>query len=193
MGQVGTTHMADRTMEEALSVVETTAAAASGLDVATALLALEPALLGAKGRLRRPPRFRPHHGLAQDLEEAINGVLPVALLGAESLRLNHDDAVLGHALAGQAGKTQAGILRQGQLARVEAQLRRGRDLVDVLASRAGRADKADLDIVLVDDEVAGYPQHDGTIRDARTYPGRLGSAMARLLKRKWPGEPGHSG
>ena len=33
------------------------------------------------------------------------------------------------------------------------------ELVDVLPARAGGADEADLDVVLVDREVAGNPQH----------------------------------
>ena len=43
--------------------------------------------------------------------------------------------------------------------RIEAQLGRGRELVDVLPARPGGADEADLDVVLVDREVAGNPQH----------------------------------
>ncbi len=54
------------------------------------------------------------------------------------------------------------ILRQRDLARVETELGRGGELVDVLPARAGGADEADLDIVFVDREVAGNPQHGGT-------------------------------
>ena len=49
-------------------------------------------------------------------------------------------------------------------ARIEAQLRGGRELVDVLPARAGGADEADLDVVLVDDEVARDPKHAETDR-----------------------------
>src|SRR3954469_3109863 len=163
------------------------------LDVAAALLALEPALLGAKGRLCRAPRLRPDHGFAEHLRKPVDGVLAVALLGAEALGLDHDDTVLGHALPCEPGEAQRGILRQRQFARVEAQLGRGRDLVDVLPARAGGADKADLDIVLVDDEIAGYPQHDGTIRDVRTYRGRPRSAMAHPENANGRASPAISG
>ncbi len=43
----------------------------------------------------------PHHGLAQEFDQPVDGVGAVALLGAEALRVNHDHAVLGHALAGE--------------------------------------------------------------------------------------------
>src|SRR5450631_2156921 len=51
------------------------------------------------------------------------------------------------------------IGRQRYKARIEAQLRGGRELVDVLSARSGSTDEADLDVVLVDREVAGNPQH----------------------------------
>src|SRR5437879_1117266 len=66
------------------SVVEA-ARAAARLDVAAALLAFEAALLGAEGRLGRPPRRRAHQRLPQQFREAIDGVGAVALLGAEAL------------------------------------------------------------------------------------------------------------
>lgn len=72
--------------------------AAAGLDIATALLAVEPARRSAVlrvagvGRAMAPRR----------IEEALDRVLAVALLSAEAPCLNHD-AVLGHALAGSVG------------------------------------------------------------------------------------------
>ena len=42
------------------------------------------------------------------------------------------------------------IFGEGDPPGVEAQLRRGRELVDVLAARAGGAHEADLDVVFVD-------------------------------------------
>src|SRR3979490_710254 len=43
-----------------------------------------------------------------------------------------------------------------------SRLRRARGLVDVLSARPGGANEADLDIIFVDREVAGNPQHGGT-------------------------------
>ena len=65
------------------------------------------------------------------------------------------------------------VVRQRDLARVETQLRRGRELVDVLPARAGGADEADLDVVLVDREVAGNPQHGVTGKIVRIGERRI--------------------
>src|SRR3954467_8192125 len=48
------------------------------LDVAAALLAFQPPLLRAEGRLGGAPRDRPHHGFAQYFEQAVDGVGAVA-------------------------------------------------------------------------------------------------------------------
>src|SRR5215831_17116698 len=135
------------------------ACAAAGLDVAAALLAFETALFRRMRRLGRPTWRRPHHRLFQQLDQALDRVRAIALLGAETLRLDHDHAVLGHALAGEPGKARRRVMRQRDAACIETQLRRGRDLVDVLPAGSGGADEADLDVVLVEEEIAGDPQH----------------------------------
>ena len=56
----------------------------------------------------------------------VDGVGAVALLGAEALGVDHDHAVLGHALAGEPGEPRRCIVRQRDPAGVEAQLRGGR-------------------------------------------------------------------
>src|SRR5512144_1914692 len=91
------------------------------LDVAAALLAFQPPLLRAEGRLGGAPRYRPYHGFAQYFEQAVNGVGAVALLGAEALGVDHDHAVLGHALAGDPVQPQGRVFRQRDLARIEAE------------------------------------------------------------------------
>src|ERR1700722_9451838 len=131
------------------SIVET-GRSALGLDVAAALFALQPALLRAEGRLGWAARRRPHHRLAQEFEQAIDGVGAVALLGAETLGMNHDHAVLGHTASGEPVEPISGIGSKPDPAGIEAQLRRGRELVDVLPARPGGADEGDLDVVLVD-------------------------------------------
>ncbi len=50
--------------------------------------------------------------------------------------------------------------RQGHGVReIEAQLHRGRDLVDVLSAGAGGADKAFLDLAVIEDDIAYYRDH----------------------------------
>src|SRR5471032_186532 len=131
------------------SIVET-ARAAFRLDVAAALLAFEPALFRAQRRLGRTPRGWAHRSLAQQFDQPVDGVGAVALLGAETLRMNHDHAVLSHALAGKAIEPKCGIFRQHDPACVETQLCRGRELVDVLPAGAGSAHERYIDVVLVD-------------------------------------------
>lgn len=70
-----------------------------------------------------------------------------------------------------------GVLGWRQLAPVEAQLGQSHDLVYILPARPRGADEADLDVVLVDDKVAGYPQHDGTgIPHARNHRACTGAS-----------------
>src|SRR6202011_5831231 len=101
---------------EEASVVES-ARAALRLDVAAALFAFEPALFRSQRRPGGTPRNRTRHRLAQQFDQAVDG----------------------HALAGEPGEPRRGIRRQRDPAGVEAQLRGGRELVDVLAAGPGGA------------------------------------------------------
>src|SRR5215813_7609065 len=71
------------------SIVEA-AGAAAGLDVAATLLAFEAALFGAEGRLGRTARCRADERLAEQLQQTIDGIGAVALLGTEALGVDHD-------------------------------------------------------------------------------------------------------
>src|SRR6202043_367001 len=101
------------------------------------------------------------------------------LLGAETLSMDHDDAVLGHALAGEPVEPRLGIRRQRDPPGIEPQLGRGRELVDVLSTRTGGTDETDLDVVLVDREVAGNPQHGVT--GGRDDPKRESDGRTRAV------------
>ena len=69
--------------------------------------------------------------------------LAVALLRAEAVGLDDDDAVLGGALAGERDRPVAHPFRQAaRVCGVEAQLNGGRDLVDVLPARPGGTDES---------------------------------------------------
>src|ERR1700682_91283 len=121
--------------EKAQTLIVESDRAALGLDVAAAFLAFDPALFRSERRLGRTTRRRPDRRLAQEFEQPICCVGAGGLLGAGGAR----------AAAG-----------------IEAQLGCGRQLVDVLATGTGGANERDIDVVLVDGEVTGDPQHGGT-------------------------------
>src|SRR5882724_1006649 len=135
------------------------ARAALGLDVAAALFAFEPALFRSQRWPGGPSRNGARHGLAQEFDQTLDGIGAIALLGAEALRMNHDHAVLGQALAGEPGEARLGVRRQRYPAGIEPQLRSSRELVDVLAAGSRGAHEGDIDVVIIDCEVAGNPQH----------------------------------
>src|SRR5689334_25018755 len=95
--------------------------------------------------------------LAQQFDQPFDRISAVALLAAETLRVDHDYAVLGHALAGKPADSRRDVGSQRDPAGIETQLRRGRELVDVLPARAGGANERNLDLVLVNREIAGNP------------------------------------
>ena len=84
-------------------------------------------------------------GLPDQRDEALLRVLAIALPGRGALGRDDDDAVIGQPLAGKALQLFPHILgKVRRMANVEAQLHRGRDLVDVLSAGSGCADKAFL-------------------------------------------------
>src|SRR5260370_17454681 len=93
---------------EEASVVES-ARTALRLDIAAAFFAFQPALFRSERRPGRTPRGRPRHRFAQQFEQAVDGIGTVALLGAETLRMNHDNAVLGHALAREPAEPRSSV------------------------------------------------------------------------------------
>ena len=145
--------------------------AAPGLDVAAALLAFEPALLRAEGRLGRAARRRPDQRFAQQFEQAVDGVGAVALLGAEALGVDHDHAVLGHALAGEAGEPRSRRRPASVSLRVS---KRSCAAVESLLTFCPPGPEARTKPISMSfssiDEIAGNPQHGvtGAFSDRRT-------------------------
>ena len=93
-----------------------------------------------------------------------------------ALRGDHQHAVGGHTPAGETRETRAHVGREPGPGDVEAQLDRGRELVDVLSARAGRADEAFLDVALVDRDGAGDADHSANLH-------RRGRAWLRAADR----------
>ena len=90
-------------------------------------------------------------GAAEQAHEPLVRVGAVAVLRAESLRLDDDDAAAAHTPAGQGAQAHAHGVRDRRRARgVEAQLHGGRDLVDVLAAGARGGEERELDLALAE-------------------------------------------
>jgi hypothetical protein len=142
----------------------------------------EAAALGGEGGLGRAAGGRGQGGAADQRDQAVERVLAVALLGAEAAGGDHDDAVLGQAAAGEARRPLAHLRRQGRgTGEVEAQLHRGRELVDVLSAGAGGADKAFLDLAVIEDHIAYYRYHGAAQR------GIVGGRANIALHAAWDG------
>src|SRR3954451_528112 len=124
----------------------------------------QPPLACALARPRRAARRRGRLGGAPDqVEEALLGVLAVALLGAVALGGDDQDAIAGQAAAGEALQALAhGLGQAGRAADVEAELDGGGELVDVLAAGARAADEALLQLALVEGDRVGDLDHGGT-------------------------------
>ena len=116
-----------------------------------AALCLQPPLLRGERRRVGAARLRTLGRLTDQLDEAGQRVLAVALLHAEALGGDDEHAVIGQPLAGQPLQPLLHVLgKDGECAHVEAQLHGGLHLVDVLPAGTRGADEAFLKFVFVD-------------------------------------------
>ena len=126
---------------------------AQRLDLAAPPLGLEPPLLRGERRPGRAARLVAMGGALDQRGQPVARVLAVARLAGEALRENDDDAVLRRARARRDGSAARRRRRAGRrAARVEAQLDRRRNLVDVLPAGAGGAREGLAQFALVDEK-----------------------------------------
>ena len=94
------------------------------------------------------------------IDQPFIGFSAIALLRPEVPRDDDDHAIRGHPPPGERTQPCACRLIEIRRARrVEAELHRGGDLVDVLAAGAAGANKDLFDLVLVDRETVGDRYH----------------------------------
>lgn len=95
-------------------------------------------LLGGLCRLRRAARRRWRFGgLADQIEEAVTRVFPIAILGSETVGADHKNPLPGQPSARKPGKPcPYEVIEVQRAGHVETQLHGGRNLIDVLTSRA---------------------------------------------------------
>src|SRR5579862_378439 len=140
--------------------IERRLGAAQILDAAAAFLAFDAALARRFGRPGRPPLDRRDGGLADQADQAVERILPIAPLGAVALRDDDQHAVAGQPRAGEPLQSGAHVVGQRRrVPHVEAKLHRGRELVDVLPARPRRAHEAFFDFALVDRDAVGDVNH----------------------------------
>src|SRR5262249_13159649 len=86
--------------------------------------------------------------------------LPVAFLGAEATRRDHDHALIRHPPPGDPAQSRPhGFVEARRMPGIEAQLDGARDLVDILPARPAGADKALLALALRDGNAPGRKDH----------------------------------
>ena len=96
------------------------------------------------------------------------GVLAVAFLATVALGNDDDDALARQPMPSEPPQSLAHIFRERARARqVEAELHRARHLVDILAAGTGCADKAFLDLAVIEKQVTvNRDQHSASRRMA---------------------------
>src|ERR1700686_4696378 len=108
------------------------------LDPGSDFLRGQAPFLRSAGRPGGPARRRRHARALDQLDEAVERILSVALLGAVTLRHDDQNAVAGEPGARHPFQPLAHVRgERGRPAHVEAQLHGGRELVDVLAAGPG--------------------------------------------------------
>src|SRR5260370_5576854 len=135
--------------------------AAQPLGAGAAVLGLERARARRGGRSRLAAYAGRDAGAADEHDQPVERVLPVARLGAVTLRIDDEHALARQPAAGEPFEAQPDLIGQARPGDVEAQLDRGRDLVDVLAARPRGAQEALLDVALVDHNAGRDANHAG--------------------------------
>src|SRR5215471_2929876 len=157
-GQVAGEHLRV-TGQRVASLLQSRLGLAHTLDGGAMLLRFQPALARGLGRFCLPAHNWYDRRVLDQLDQALERVGAVALLGAMALRGDDQHAVAGEALAGKPLEPRAHPVGQARrAAHVEAQLHRGGELVDVLPAGPRGADKAFLELALVDLDSAD-PDH----------------------------------
>ena len=106
----------------------------------------------------------------EELDQPRQRILPVARLGAMALRIDDEHALARQAAAGEPLEPPPDLVGQVRAGDVEAQLDRGRDLVDVLAARSRGAQEALLDAALVDRNAGRDANHAGHSTRPTAFP-----------------------
>lgn len=143
------------------------------LGARAARLLVQPPLLRRRARSRGNARTHRCRRTLEQPDQCVQRRLAIAFLGAMTLRRDQHDALLRHAPARDAVQSRTHVVRQTGRCRIEAQLHRRRNLVDVLSTRSRRTYKTLSDGPLVDRDRRRDPdQARPFLRGAARFAGR---------------------
>ncbi len=133
---------------------------AKALREAPAPLSLQAAFLRIGSRPGFLTDLRFHCRLADQVDEPIKSVLPVAFLGAKAAGIDDQYTVPRKPPAGKVHKTAPHILRnRWRPEDIESELHRGSDLINILATRSRSPDEFDMDLVFADGQAWSNLNH----------------------------------
>ena len=133
---------------------------APALDQAATALGCEPDLLRGLGRSCRDPGFWVDRGLAYQFNQAFERVLPVALLAAVAVGLDHQRPLFGDAPASKVHQPLSQGLRQvSGVGYLETELHGSRGLIDVLTAWPRGAHELPLEVLFSEVEVGANVDH----------------------------------
>ena len=119
-------------------------------DIAAFLFRVDPFAFRRQGRAGFDAKFFAFGGFAQQCQKPFYRILLVAFLGAVTLRVKNDFAVIGQLAACQFAQSITHALRQfRQVIDAHAHLYRGRYFIDVLAARSGCAHELELQVAFI--------------------------------------------
>jgi hypothetical protein len=130
------------------------------LRLRTPALRCDTALGRGRGRRRLAPTLRSDQRLPQQRGKPVARVLPILRLRPESTRIDHDDTIGCHSIPRDRTQSAPGfIIECAGARRIEFQLNRGRNLVDVLPSRSGRTHETFFEVRLIDRDLICDSEH----------------------------------
>lgn len=121
---------------------------------------LESTLSGGGSWDSLAPRFGWQGRLANQMDQSLQGVLTILLLGSKSPGLDDQDPRIGHPFSGNGSETPADIIgkRRGP-GRIKPKLNSRSDLVDILSAWTRGPNKRLLNLPFVNGDIFCYSNH----------------------------------
>lgn len=96
-------------------------------------------------------------GAADQIRQPVYGILAIALLAAETLGSNHENAIGRHPATGQMPQPRADFFgKRRAISSIEVQLHDRGDFVDILPAGPGSPDEVEFQFFFRNGNVSGY-------------------------------------